>query len=230
MGEAVAWWKIVPYSAFFNHRLHMNLTDFFLKGQKLWGAKWQIKLYEFSFPILEERMQSPLGQASQLCASPGDLSVPCRAETNISMFVGLAMASSNCRSSLLLLSFPQTIYRTATSELVIPSGTRWNQGAKSPGRREWSWSLSWRICILTCEKPSEAWEVSPKAAEWGWCAAAENQHAPSLSSAAFGQGITDGTWAHTRNAVRIKDPVLFVQFFIRYAAASVCAVCISSLN
>lgn len=160
MGEAVAWWKIVPYSAFCNHHLHMNLTDFFLKGQKLEGAKWQIKLSEFSFPILEERMRSPLGQANPLCASPGDLSVPCRAETNISMFIGLAMASSNCRSSLLLLSFPQTIYWTATSELVIPSGTRWNQGAKSPGRREWSWSLSWRICILTCEKPSEAWEVS----------------------------------------------------------------------
>lgn len=160
MGEAVAWWKIVPYSAFCNHHLHMNLTDFFLKGQKLEGAKWQIKLSEFSFPILEERMRSPLGQASPLCASPGDLSVPCRAETNISMFIGLAMASSNCRSSLLLLSFPQTIYWTATSELVIPSGTRWNQGAKSPGRREWSWSLSWWICILTCEKPSEAWEVS----------------------------------------------------------------------
>lgn len=160
MGEAVAWWKIVPYSAFCNHHLHMNLTDFFLKGQKLEGAKWQIKLSEFSFPILEERMRSPLGQARPLCASPGDLSVPCRAETNISMFIGLAMASSNCRSSLLLLSFPQTIYWTATSELVIPSGTRWNQGAKSPGRREWSWSLSWRICILTCEKPSEAWEVS----------------------------------------------------------------------
>lgn len=160
MGEAVAWWKIVPYSAFCNHHLHMNLTDFFLKGQKLEGAKWQIKLSEFSFPILEERMRSPLGQANPLCASPGDLSVPCRAETNISMFIGLAMASSNCRSSLLLLSFPQTIYWTATSELVIPSGTHWNQGAKSPGRREWSWSLSWRICILTCEKPSEAWEVS----------------------------------------------------------------------
>lgn len=160
MGEAVAWWKIVPYSAFCNHHLHMNLTDFFLKGQKLEGAKWQIKLSEFSFPILEERMRSPLGQARPLCASPGDLSVPCRAETNISMFIGLAMASSNCRSSLLLLSFPQTIYWTATSELVIPSGTHWNQGAKSPGRREWSWSLSWRICILTCEKPSEAWEVS----------------------------------------------------------------------
>lgn len=162
MGEAVAWWKIVPHSAFCNHRLHMNLTDFFLKGQKLERAKWQIKLHEFSFPILEERMQSPLGQARQLCASPGDMSVACRAETNISMFIGLGMASSNCRSSLLLLSSPQTIYWTATSELVIPSGTHWNQGAKSPGRREWSWSLSWRICILTTEKRSEAWEVSAR--------------------------------------------------------------------
>lgn len=120
---AVANWEIVPYSVFYG--LQWNLTEFFLSRQKLEVAKQKVKHYEFSF--LEEGMQR-----KQWCASPGDLPVPCSAETNIARLVGPGMASSNCKSNLLLLSFPQTIYWTATYESAVPSGTHWNQRAESP--------------------------------------------------------------------------------------------------
>jgi len=87
--------------------LQWNLTEFFLSGQKLKVAKQKVNPYEFPFSFLEEGMQR--AQRKQWCASPGDLP-SCRAETNTAMFVGPGMASSNCKSNLLLLSFPQTIY------------------------------------------------------------------------------------------------------------------------
>lgn len=124
---SVANWEIVPSCILW---LAMEPNWIFPKWAKTGSSQAEGKSLWIPLFLLRRRnAESP--EKTMVCLTRRS-ACSCRAETNTAMFVGPGMASSNCKSNLLLLSFPQTIYWTATYESAVPSGTRWNQRAESP--------------------------------------------------------------------------------------------------